>query len=124
MKEIHKTMYPMVLAMLMMGLATYMATTNKLLLLGLYSLGGFGIMLSLALSNVMSLTYIQKEVKGEMLGKVSALSTAVATAGAAIGQLLYGHLIEMNLTLYNILILTFIFSIGVVKFIKRNTRAL
>jgi len=121
-KEVYKTMYPMVIAIVAMGIATYLTVENKLIVLGLYSLGGLGIMLSLALSNVVSLTYIQKEIKEDMLGKVSAFSTAVATASVAPGQLIYGQLIEVNLSLYVILILTFIFSIGVVRFIKWNVR--
>ncbi|ABR49889.1 major facilitator superfamily MFS_1 [Alkaliphilus metalliredigens QYMF] len=122
MKQIHKTMYPMVIAIITMGIATYLTMENKLLALGLYSIGGLGIMLSLALSNTISLTYIQKEVREEMLGKVSAFSTAVATASVAPGQLIYGQLIEMNVNLYNIMILSTILSIGVVVFIKWNVR--
>ncbi len=121
-KKMHKTMYPMVMAIIIMGISTYLNTENKFLILGLYSLGGFGIMLSLALSNIISLTYIQQEIKEEMLGKVSAFSTAIATVSIVPGQLIYGQLLEINLTLYNILIVTFIFSIGVVKFIKWNIR--
>lgn len=122
MKDIHKTMYPMVIAIIAMGISVYLNMENKLLILGIYSIGGLGIMLSLALSNVISLTYIQNEVKEEMLGKISAFSTAVATASVAPGQLIYGQLIELDLDLYIILALTFIFSIGVVKFIKCNVR--
>lgn len=79
-------------------------------------------MLSLALSNIISLTYIQQEIREEMLGKVSAFSTAVATASVAPGQLIYGQLIDVNLSLFNILILSFIFSIAVVGFIRWNVR--
>jgi hypothetical protein len=122
MKEIHKTMYPMVISIIIMVFSTYLAGSNKFVVLGLYSIGGLGIMLSLSLSNIMSLTYIQQEVKEDMLGKVSAFSTAVATASIAPGQLIYGQLIDINLSLYNILILTFIFSIGVIMFIKWNVR--
>jgi MFS family permease len=122
MKKIHTTMYPMIIAIKIMGIATYLTMENKFAVLGLYSIGGFGIMLSLALSNIISLTYIQKEVKEDMLGKVSAFSTAVATASVAPGQLIFGQLIDVNLSLYNILILTFILSIGVVTFIKWNVR--
>lgn len=122
MKEIYKTMYPMVIAIIIMGISTYLTRSNKFFVLGLYSIGGLGIMFSLALSNIMSLTYIQQEVKADMLGKVSAFSTAVATASVAPGQLIYGQLININISIYNILILTFIFSIGVVMFIKWNVR--
>lgn len=122
MKKLHKTMYPMIVAIIIMGIATCLNTENKLLVLGLYSIGGFGIMLSLALSNIISLTYIQGEVKENMLGKVSAFSTAVATVSVTPGQLLYGQLIEFNFSLFNILILTSIFSVVVVMFIKWNVR--
>jgi len=119
-KEIHKTMYPMILGITIMVLSTALTVYNTSLILGLYAIGGFGIMLSLALSNIISLTYIQKEVKQEMLGKVSAFSTAVATASVAPGQIIYGQLIDMNWALYRILIVTLLVSFGVVKFIRWN----
>jgi MFS family permease len=122
MKEMHKTMYPMVIAIIIIGISTSLTIENKFIVLGLYSIGGLGIMLSLALSNIISLTYIQQEVKEDMLGKVSAFSTAIATASVAPGQLIYGQLIDINLSFYNILLLTFILSIGVVMFIKWNVR--
>ncbi|WP_017414390.1 MFS transporter [Clostridium tunisiense] len=122
MKNLHKTMYPMVIAIMVMGIATYLTKSNKIFVLGLYSIGGLGIMLSLALSNIVSLTYVQQEVKGHMLGKVSALSTAVATASVAPGQLIYGQLIHINLSLHIILALSIIVSVGVVRFVKWNVR--
>jgi len=122
MKDMHKTMYPMVVAIVIIGISTYLTRSNKFIVLGLYSIGGLGIMLSLALSNIISLTYIQQEIKEDMLGKVSAFSTAIATASIAPGQLIYGQLIDINLSIYNILLLTLILSIGVVWFIKWNVR--
>ncbi|WP_346929078.1 MFS transporter [Clostridium sp.] len=122
MKDMHKTMYPMVVAIVIIGISTYLTISNRFIVLGLYSIGGLGIMLSLALSNIISLTYIQQEIKEDMLGKVSAFSTAIATASIAPGQLIYGQLIDINLSIYNILLLTFILSIGVVMFIKWNVR--
>ncbi|GFP75574.1 hypothetical protein bsdtw1_01659 [Clostridium fungisolvens] len=119
---LHKTMYPMILAMFIMAVSTVISGENKFVTLGLYSIGGLGIMLSLALSNIISLTYIQQEVREDMLGKVSAFSTAVATASVAPGQIIYGQLIDFNLGMFNILILTFIFSIAVVWYIKWNVR--
>lgn len=122
MKHIHKTMYPMVVAIVIIGISTHLTRTNKFIVLGLYSIGGLGIMLSLALSNIISLTYIQQEIKEDMLGKVSAFSTAIATASVAPGQLIYGQLIDINLSIYNILLLTLTLSIGVVWFMKWNVR--
>lgn len=122
MKKLHKTMYPMIIAIAITGIATYLNTDNKFVVLGLYSIGGLGIMLSLALSNILSLTYIQEEVREDMLGKVSAFSTAIATISITPGQIIYGQLIEFNFSLFYILILTIIFSMGVVSFIKWNVR--
>jgi MFS family permease len=122
MKTLYKTMYPMVLAMIIMGGATYLRGENKFVVLGLYSLGGLGVMLSLSLSNIISLTYIQQEIREDMLGKVSAFSTAVATASVAPGQVIFGQLIDFNFSLFSILMLTFIFSMGVVGFIKWSVR--
>lgn len=119
-KEIHKTMYPMIIGIIIMVLSASLTRFNPSLILGLYAIGGFGIMLSLALSNIISLTYVQNEVREEMLGKISAFSTAVATASVAPGQIIYGQLIELNLGIYRILILTLILSLGVVKFIRWN----
>lgn len=121
-KKIHKTMYPMVMSMIIMGMSTWLKTENKFIVLGLYAAGGLGIMLSLALSNILSLSYIQEEVREDMLGKVSAFSTAVATASVAPGQVMYGQLIDLNISLFNVLMLTFVFSIGVVIFVKWNVR--
>lgn len=122
MKEIHKTMYLMVIGIIIMGMATYLKTEKLFVVIILYSMGGLGIMLSLALSNIISLTYIQQEVKEDMLGKVSAFSTAVATASVAPGQLIYGQVIDINLSLYIILLISSILSLGVVRFLKWNVR--
>ncbi|MDF2611134.1 MAG: transporter [Lachnospiraceae bacterium] len=117
-KVIHKTMYPMVSTIIIMALATYIKSEEKHVVLALYAVGGLFIMLSLALSNIISITYIQKSVRVDMLGKVSAFSTAIATASVAPGQLLYGQLIEGELNLLSIFILTFFLSLGVVGFIN------
>ena len=123
-KEIHKTMYPMILGIIIMVVSTALTIHNTSIIVGLYAIGGFGIMLSLALSNIITLTYVQNEVKQDRLGKISAFSTAIATASVAPGQIIYGQLINMNWALYLILILTLALSIGVVKFVRWNVRHL
>ena len=122
MKKLHKTMYPMLISMIIMGGSTYLNTENKMIALELYTIGGAGIMLSLALSNIISLTYIQEEVRQDMLGKVSALSTAIATISITPGQLIYGQLLELNFGLINIFTLSIFLGIGVVSFIKWNVK--
>ena len=81
-------------------------------------------MLSLALSNVLTLTFIQKQVPGEMLGSVSAFSTAVATISVAPGQLLFGQVIDMGIPIGIILLVSAIFNIGLMLFVKWNVREL
>ena len=57
-----------------------------------------------------------------MLGSVSAFSTAVATASVAPGQLLFGYIIDMGLSIGLILLVTVIIDIGLVGFVKWNVR--
>lgn len=122
MRDIHKTMYPMIIAIFAMAFSTYITKDNKFIALSIYSLSGLLIMLSLSLSNIVSLTFIQSEVKEEMLGRVSALSTAIATATIGPGQLIYGQLIDLSFKLSYILILSFLLSVIVVIFVKWNAR--
>ena len=86
----------------------------------IFAFGGLLIMLSLSLSNVLTLTFIQKQVPSNMLGRVSAFSVAVATISVAPGQLLYGQLIDIGVPLGIILIVTVIFNIILILFIKKN----
>ena len=82
------------------------------------------IMMSLSLSNVLTLTFIQKEVPLEMLGTVSAFSTAIATISVAPGQLLYGQVIEAGIPIGIILLITAAANIALVIFVKWNVRAI
>ena len=91
-------------------------------LASIFAISGMIIMLSLSLSNVLTLTYIQKEIPTNMLGRVSAFSTAIATISVAPGQLLYGQVIDIGMPLKYIFILTLIINIGLVIFIKWNVR--
>lgn len=73
--------------------------------------GGFGqsiflalcgaiIMFALGLSNVMTLSYIQRVVAVDSLGRTSALSTAVATMTIPIGQLLFGWVMDSKVPVF------------------------
>ncbi len=97
---------------------------NNYALAIIFALGGFVIMLSLALSNVLTLTFIQKQVPGEMLGSVSAFSTAVATISVAPGQLLFGQVIDLGVPIGIILSVSAILNIGLMLFVKWNVRDL
>jgi MFS family permease len=123
MKKIHHTLYPMVFCVILMAIAGA-GYGNKWALVALFSIGGLGIMMSIGLSNVISLTFIQKEIPQEMLGRVSAFSVAVATASVAPGQLIFGHLIDSNISLSVILFGTAIATYLVTRFVKWNVRQL
>ena len=121
MKKVHYTYFPMIAGVILMSTLGFIKLNNYALA-GLFAFGGLAIMLSLALSNILTLTFIQKQVPSEMLGRVSAFSTAVATVSVAPGQLLFGQVIDMGIPIGIILIVTAIFNIGLMLFIKWNVR--
>lgn len=77
-------------------------------------------MLSLAIGNVLTLTYIQKEVPEGMLGRVSAFSTAVATISVAPGQMLYGQVLNTGLSIGVIFLITALFNAVLTIFVMKN----
>ena len=123
MKKVHYTYFPMISGVIVMSTLGFIKLNNYALA-GIFALGGLAIMLSLSLSNVLTLTFIQKQVPGEMLGRVSAFSTAVATISVAPGQLLFGQVIDMGIPIGVILLVSAIFNIGLMLFIKWNVREL
>lgn len=123
MKKVHYTSFPMIAGVTLMATLGFIKINNYALA-GLFAIGGMAIMLSLALSNVLTLTFIQREVPGEMLGSVSAFSTAVATISVAPGQLLFGQVIDMGIPIEIILGITLIANIALLIFIKWNVREL
>lgn len=123
MKKAHYTYFPMLFGVLLMSTLGVLKAGNYTLA-GVFAVGGMAIMLSLSLSNVLTLTYIQKEVPQDMLGRVSAFSTAVATISVAPGQLLYGQVIDAGFTIGTILLVTAIINALLIMFIKWNVRSL
>ena len=123
MKKVHYTYFPMLAGVIVMSILGFIKLNNYSLVT-IFSLAGLAIMLSLALSNVLTLTFIQKQVPGEMLGSVSAFSTAVATISVAPGQLLFGQVIDMGIPIGIILLVSTIFNIGLMLFVKWNVREL
>lgn len=122
-KKVHYTYIPMIAGVTLMAVIGFLKINNYVLA-GLFAFAGMAIMLSLSLSNVLTLTFIQKEVPGNMLGSVSAFSTAVATVSVAPGQLLFGEIIDTGMPIGIILCGTLAASIGLVLFVKWNIREL
>jgi len=120
-KKLHYTCIPMISGVLLLAAVGFMKN-NAYLLAALFGIGGLAIMFSIALSNVLTLTFIQKEIPAEMLGGVSAFSTAVATISVAPGQFLFGQVIEMGIPMGIILIGTAVMNLGLILFIKWNVR--
>ena len=123
MKKVHYTYLPMIAGVTLMAIIGFLKINNYALA-GLFGIGGLAIMLSLSLSNVLTLTYIQKEVPGSMLGRVSAFSTAVATISVAPGQLLFGQVIDFGIPIGVILLITAVVNLGLIAFVKWNVREL
>ncbi|MBU5484191.1 MFS transporter [Clostridium sp. MSJ-11] len=123
MKKVHYTYFPMIAGVILMAMLGVIKLNNYALA-ALFGIGGMAIMLSLALSNVLTLTFIQKEISGDMLGSVSAFSTAVATISVIPGQLLFGQAIDMQIPIGIILLITAIINLGLILFVKWNVREL
>ncbi len=123
MKKAHYTYFPMIAGVTLMATLGFIKINNYALA-GLFAISGMAIMLSLSLSNVLTLTFIQKEVPADMLGRVSAFSTAVATVSVAPGQLLFGQVIDMGIPIGLILAITAIVNVMLILFIKWNVREL
>ncbi|MFU7515556.1 MFS transporter [Clostridium sp. HCS.1] len=123
MKKVHYTYFPMIIGITVMSTLTSIKASNYALA-ALFALGGMAIMLSLSLSNVLTLTFIQKEVPQDMLGRVSAFSVAVATISVAPGQLLFGQIIELGVPIGLILFMTVLANIGLLFFVKWNVRGI
>lgn len=121
MKKLHYTYYPMFIAVALMSILGFVKMNNYAMA-GFFALCGMGIMLSLSLSNVLTLTFIQKSVPANILGRVSAFSTAVATITVAPGQLLYGQIIESGMSLGIIILITAIINFVLIVFVKWNIR--
>lgn len=122
-KKVHYTYLPMIVGVIVMAILGFV-NVDKKIVVSIFAICGMAIMLSLALSNVLTLTYIQKEVPGNMLGRISAFSTAVATISVAPGQLLYGQVIEIGIPIGIILLVTAILNFGLIVFVKWNVREL
>lgn len=123
MKKVHYTYVPMILGVALMSVIVFFKIDNYAMA-GLFSLSGMAIMMSLSLSNVLTLTFIQKEISMDMLGSVSALSTAVATISVAPGQLLFGEAIDSGIPIGIILLITLCANFYLVLFIRWNVRKL
>jgi len=123
MKNVHYTYFPMIVGVMLMSTLGFIKLNNYALA-GIFAFSGMVIMLSLALSNVLTLTFIQKEVPADMLGRVSAFSTAVATISVAPGQVLFGQVIDLGIPIGVILGIAAIINIGLILFVKWNVREL
>lgn len=122
-KKVHYTYFPMIFGVTLMAVVGFLKLDNYTLA-GIFAVAGMAIMLSLALSNVLTLTFIQKEVPMEMLGSVSAFSAAIATISIAPGQLLFGQVIQTGIPIGIILFITAIINFMLIIFVKWNVRGL
>lgn len=119
MNKLHKTYYPMIIGSIIIAVIG-MINIDRYGKALMFSIGGMAIMLSLALSNVLTLTFIQKEIDSNRLGRIMAFSNAIATVSVAPGQLLFGQIIEVGVPLGMIFLISLLLNIVLVLFIKIN----
>lgn len=117
----YKWNYLMPLSMLLVGTLLIITNNTNICVLGI-TLGGFIIMFCLGIGNIVTLTYIQTAVPQNILGSVSALSTAIATGSIPIGQISFGYLLQGRLNSGSMLLLSGIIGILVCNFVKSNIK--
>lgn len=117
----YKWNYLMPISILFMGTLILIIPKHSLNIFTI-TLGGIIIMFCLGIGNIITLTYIQTSIPSEILGSVSALSTAVATVSVPVGQVIFGYLIESNINIGTILIFSSIISLLVCNYVKWNIK--
>ena len=117
----YKWNYLMPISILFMGTLLLIIPKHFLNIITI-TLGGIIIMFCLGIGNIITLTYIQTSVPSKILGSVSALSTAVATASVPVGQVIFGYLMESNINIGIILIFSSIISLLVCNYVKWNIK--
>ena len=116
-EKLHFSYIPMILGVVILTIIAFIEGNNYILA-AIFAMAGLAIMLSLSLSNILTLTYIQTAIPKEMHGRTAALSTAVATISIAPGQILFGWIIDLGIDLGVILFIITIANIGLFIFIK------
>ncbi len=124
MKRLPAALFPMFPSFLAMALVVLFGHRAKLLIILVFAIAGFVVFMSLGITNVISLSYIQSSIVRERLGKVSAFSTAIATISVAPGQLLYGWMIEWNIPLTVVLLITACSNLLVTSFLYQKIKKL
>ncbi len=86
----------------------------------LWTLAGFLIMMALGIGNVVTLSHTQHIMEKEYLGKVSAFSTAFATATIPVGQMLFGWYMELSGALIPLLVFVLVSNLAVTLFMRKK----
>lgn len=96
---------------------------SRYLILLAMTFGIAAIMAALGIANVIQMTFIQRATRPNMLGKVMAFSTAIATICVPLGQILYGYLVEhFSGSMAMIIFVSGIFTLLVTLFVRWNVR--
>lgn len=123
-KKIHYVSATMSIVMCVMALAMAIpvgTVRSRYGILLAVTLGIAAIMVALGIANVIQMTYIQRATRPNMLGKVMAFSTAIATMCVPVGQILYGFLVEHFADkMGGIVFLSGVFTFLVTLFVRWN----
>lgn len=120
-KRIYRYNYPMPVMICIMGLVLLLPF-HPLVRILLLTLGGMTVMFCLGVGNIITLTFIQNTIPTQMLGSVSALSTAAATATIPLGQILFGHLLESSLNTGLLLLLASLAALAASLYVRQNIK--
>ena len=125
-RKIYYVTASMSLFMCFMSLALLVSTEskgNRYGILVVMTLGIAAIMAALGIANVIQMTFVQRATKPNMLGKVMAFSTAIATMCVPVGQILYGKIVEhLAGHMAGILFLSGLCTLLVTLFVRWNVR--
>lgn len=122
MKRLSLVLFPMFPSFVFMGVAAMFGIKAKWMIAIVFAVAGLVVFLSLGISNVISLSYIQRTIPRERLGKVAAFSTAIATISVAPGQILYGQLIELDIAIPIVMMIVAMSNLAVTYFVHAKVK--
>ncbi len=114
--HVHRWYYLMTLAIILMIVAIIPGLYPGIVVM--WTIAGFFIMMALGIGNVVTLTYTQKTVDRDYLGRISAFSTAFATATVPIGQIIFGWYMELSGNIIPLLVVVLMTNLAVTLYVR------
>lgn len=116
--KVHRWYYFKAVAVVVMIGAALSGMDNFLIMF--WAMAGFLIMMALGIGNVVTLSYTQRTVDIDYLGKTSAFSTAFATATVPVGQIIFGWYMQLSGQVIPLLLFVLITNVLVTLFVRKS----